>query len=147
MKKKQLEESDVVALLREHDFKATPLRIALILALAESSKPLSVQQLARKTRKLNADIATIYRALEAFSLEEIVRPLTLTESGQVYELIREKNHEHHIVCMVCNAIESIPFCVRGIELNAQSKSKLFRNISSHTISFLGTCKKCARAVR
>jgi Fur family transcriptional regulator, ferric uptake regulator len=146
MKKKQLEPVDVEALLQEHGFKITTLRTTLLTILSESSRPLPVATLIKKTKRLAADPATIYRAMNSFVDEGIVNAITLSDRTNFYELVR-KSHSHHIVCMSCNTIESLPFCIRGLEQNAQSKSKLFKLITAHTLSFLGTCKKCARTVR
>jgi len=143
---KRQEPYDAAETLRESGFKVTDLRVALLTVLSEHSKPLSAAMLVKKVRKLHADTATICRALQAFVEAELIRPLSLTDRITSYEIIR-KDHRHHVVCQYCNQIEAIPFCVRGIEANAQAKSKLFKNISAHTISFSGTCKKCAKAVR
>ncbi len=145
MTKKQ-ELIDTPEMLREHGFRVTDLRVALLNVLAEHSKPLTAGILIKKVKRLKADTATIYRALQAFVEVELVRQLNLQDRTATYELVRE-HHSHHIICNSCTQIEAIPFCVRSIEINAHAKSKLFKTISAHTISFSGTCKKCAKAVR
>ena len=138
--------TDYTTLLREHGFKATALRIAILEALEVSRTPLTVAKIVRKVRKHSADVESVYRALAAFVQEDIVRAIPLGSNSLSYEFVRDQ-HGHHIVCTSCAVVEAIPFCVRSIELNAKDKSKLFKSISGHTLSFAGTCKKCARAVR
>jgi Fe2+ or Zn2+ uptake regulation protein len=145
--KKQLQPIDAEALLVEHEFKKTPLRIMLLETLSLSPAPLPVSKLQRKLKKLAADPATIYRALNAFVEAGIVNALTVDKTKVLYELVQEKNHLHHIVCDSCNAVESIPFCVKTIDQQAVKLSRQFNKVHSHQLAFVGTCRKCIRALR
>ncbi|MDB5254881.1 MAG: ferric uptake regulator, Fur family [Candidatus Nomurabacteria bacterium] len=145
--KKQLQPIDAEALLVEHEFKKTPLRIMLLETLSLSPSPLPVLKLQRKLKKLAADPATIYRALNAFVEAGIVNALTVDKTKVMYELVQEKNHLHHIVCNSCSAVESIPFCVKTIDQQAVKLSRQFNKIHSHQLAFVGTCRKCVRALR
>lgn len=137
---------DAPTLLREHEFKVTPLRVALLETLAVATTPLTVIQLEKKLRKLKANTTTIYRALEAFVETELVNALTLKKDTLSYELARDE-HKHHVVCDSCGIIESVPFCIKGIAEKAATTSRLFKSITAHRLEFFGTCKKCVRAVR
>lgn len=137
---------DAEALLRDSGFKATALRILLLEKLSVSSTPLTVPAIIRKVKTAHADTASVYRALNALTDAGILSAHTLHKDKLSYSLVRGE-HGHHIVCTQCKTIESIPFCVRGINTSAALKSKLFRKISAHTLSFSGTCRKCVRAVR
>jgi Fe2+ or Zn2+ uptake regulation protein len=137
---------DPVVLLKDAGFKNTPVRRALLLALSTATTPLTVRQLVRKVRATKADTATVYRALEAFEAEALVRSMQLTKNNISYELSRVK-HSHHITCTNCAAVEVIPFCVKGIGKNALKTSRRFKTVVDHRLSFLGTCKNCARTVR
>lgn len=137
---------DAPALLREHEFKVTPLRVTLLDALAAATSPLTVLQIERKVRKTGANTTTIYRALEAFVDTGIVHALSLKKDKVSYELARD-DHRHHVVCDSCGVIESVPFCVKGISEKASALSRLFKQITTHRLEFFGTCKKCVRAVR
>jgi Fur family ferric uptake transcriptional regulator len=145
--KKQLQPIDAEALLMAHDFKKTPLRIMLLEVLSLSSIPLPVKVLQRKTKKVGADPATMYRALNAFVEADIVTALTVDKAKVLYELNRPQSHVHHIVCDSCNTVETIPFCVRSIDQQAINMSRLFKKIYSHQLAFVGTCRKCLRTVR
>ncbi len=138
---------DAGALLAEHEFKKTPLRLLLLEVLALSAIPLSVAKLARKTKKVGADTATIYRALNAFVEAGMVHALTVDKTKTLYEITRAKSHVHHIVCDTCQTVESIPFCVKSIDRQAAEYSKQFKKVHSHQLAFVGTCRKCLRAVR
>jgi Fe2+ or Zn2+ uptake regulation protein len=145
--KKQMQPIDAEAVLEEHGFKKTPLRLLLLEVLSASAIPLSVAILKRKTKKVGADTATIYRALHAFVETEIVSALTVDKTKVLYQLNRPQVHVHHIVCDSCNAVESIPFCVKSIDQQAMKQSRQFKKVHSHQLAFIGTCRKCVRAVR
>lgn len=136
---------DFEELLREYDFKVTSVRVALLKILDQSNSPINVESLSKKLK--NANRATIYRALSAFSKKGIVKILTITKKNSLYELSIKKSHKHHIVCTDCGTIEDIDFCIKNINTSAEKKSKLFKKIKNHNISFMGTCRKCVRAVR
>ena len=138
---------DAEALLHEHEFKKTPLRMALLETLGHAPSPLSVIQLVRKTKKIGADTATIYRALSAFAEAGLVNVLTVDKHRALYELAQPKNHLHHIVCDSCHAVESVAFCVKSLDQQVVKQSRQFKKVHSHQLAFTGTCKKCLRAVR
>ena len=137
---------DAEHILRENGFKATPLRILLLEKLSGSSVPLTVPVIVRKVKTAHADTASVYRALGALTDAGVLSAHSLHKDKLSYSLVQGE-HGHHIVCITCNTVEAIPFCVRGINGSAVSKSKLFRKISGHSLSFMGTCRKCVRAVR
>lgn len=138
---------DPIALLHEQSLKATPIRIALLTILAESKTPQTIGELQKLLKKQGGDIATLYRALAIFSEIGITQKLPIENGVYSYELHRGKHHSHHIICNSCGIVESIPFCIKNISLSAIKKSKVFRVIENHTLSFSGTCKKCVRGVR
>ncbi|MDB5188835.1 MAG: ferric uptake regulator, Fur family [Candidatus Nomurabacteria bacterium] len=138
---------DIEGTLEEHGFRKTPLRLLLLEVLAHASIPLPVSVLQRKTKKAGADTATIYRALHAFVEADIVTALTVDKTKVLYELNRPETHLHHIVCDSCNTVESISFCVRSIDQQVVKQSRQFKKVHSHQLAFIGTCRKCLRAVR
>ncbi len=145
--KKQLQPIDAEALLQDHGFKKTALRLALLEALGNASAPLSVTQLMRKTKKIGADTATMYRALHAFEEAEMVTALGVDKTKVLYELARPKTHVHHIMCDSCNTVESVAFCVKSLDQQVVKQSRQFKKVYSHQLAFIGTCRKCLRAIR
>lgn len=145
--KKQLQLIDIEATLEEHEFKKTPLRLLLLGVLNNANTPLSVAQLVRKTKKVGADTATVYRALHAFTEVELVNALTVDKTKVLYELNRPRMHVHHIMCDSCNTVESVAFCVKNLDQQVVKQSRQFKKIHTHQLAFVGTCRKCLRAVR
>jgi Fur family ferric uptake transcriptional regulator len=143
---KKMQPVDVEASLEEQGFKKTPLRLLLLEVLSASSIPLSVTVLKRKTKKVGSDLATLYRALNAFEEAGLVTALLVDKTKKLYQFNRAETHLHHI-CDSCNAVESIPFCVRSIDQQAIKQSRQFKKVHSHQLAFVGTCRKCVRAIR
>lgn len=144
MKRATIIDTDTV--LRDNGFKVTALRAMLLEKLSASSIPLTVPVIIRKVKSARADTATIYRALNALTHAGVLSAHSLHKDKVSYSFKRGE-HGHHIICTKCKTVESIPFCIRGINTSAAAKSKLFKKIEEHSLSFMGTCRKCVRAVR
>lgn len=143
---KKYSEEQAEHILRENELKITPIRTALIISLSENKIPLTIQEIAKSIKKTKANTSTIYRALTDFAENKIIER-HLIYGDKISYTLKTKNHKHYIVCSKCKTIEPIAFCVRGINNNAVSKSKMFKKISGHAMSFMGTCRKCTRSVR
>lgn len=141
-----MKSKDVLAveiLLQKHRYRLTPGRIALLLFLKSSKKPLSAKEI-QNDMKYTMDKVTLYRALEDFVKSKIVGKINLQNAATYYEFLHENHHHHHIVCEKCGKIEDIENCNQG---NLQNKilkhSKEFITIHSHSLEFFGTCKACS----
>lgn len=143
---KKYSEEQIELLLRENDLKITPIRVAILTHLATSPTPLTTAEIAKLVKKTKANLSTIYRALIDFAETKLV-DRHLLRGDRVSYTFHTKSHKHYIICNKCETIEPIAFCMRSIHTNAGAKSKLFKKISGHAMSFVGTCRKCARSVR
>ncbi len=128
------------SLLRQHGFKVTSGRVALLQALGREEKPLTVAEVGKRL-KSKLDSVTLYRALEAFVGKGVVRRVDLGHGHAHYEL--EQTHHHHMVCTNCGTIEDIESDAleRAVSLAAKS-SRQFKTIYSHNLEFFGNCKSC-----
>ena len=89
--------------------------------------------------KINLNQATVYRILEAFSKNGIIKRFEFLEGKFRYEV--DKGDHHHFICQICNLVEDISDCnikewVRGLEIK---KGFLIKN---HSLEFFGVCQKC-----
>lgn len=127
-------------LLKQHGFKATPGRVALLHTLWHETQPISIPSLAHKLRA-HLNEATLYRALEALIAAGVIRRVDLGHSHTHVEL--QKEHHHHIVCTVCGTVEDIESATLEKELaRAGAAAKRFITIQSHSVEFFGTCRSC-----
>ncbi len=129
--------------LRDHGFRATPGRVALLTFLSTAKKPLTASEIQNQL-PYTIDKVTLYRALEDFVTAKFVTRVHLHNSSTYYELIRDNHHHHHIICEKCGKIEDIKDCAQtSIEGGIAKRSKHFSSIHTHSLEFFGICKKCA----
>lgn len=137
-------EMDSATLLREHGLKATPRRIYLLSLLARTKEPLGAHELKALWKQDNADVVTLYRALEALADAGIVRRVNLRHGHTDYELSAQGEHHHHLVCTDCGVIEDVEIpAEKVLEKQALAHSSRFASLSEHALEFFGTCKACA----
>ena len=125
--------------ITESGLRMTAARRQLIEILAESERPLSVEDLSQRS-KGKFDLVTIYRNLEVFRGVGIVEVILLENGKNLFVLTGEHDHSHHIVCRHCLKTERIEFCMGG-ELERYASSRGFSNLS-HTIEVFGECPEC-----
>lgn len=132
---------ELIASLKERDFRLTPQRVELVRLIATSDGHPSAAQLYAKilTHFPTMSQATVYKTLAL-----------LKEIGQVLEIdLRDDSHydgnrlhpHPHLICMQCNKI------VDGdLELDPSSIKKLEANsgyqIVRQQLSFYGLCPDC-----
>lgn len=132
------------ALLKEHLYRITPGRMALLLFLKHAKKPLSAGDI-QKQLDHSMDKVTLYRALEDFAQSKIVAKISLRDAATYYEFIHPDHHHHHIVCEQCGKLEDIESCDPiSIQKEILKHSKSFRIINSHSLEFFGICKDCSK---
>lgn len=131
-------------LLKQHGFRLTLGRIALITFLKDVKKPISAREM-QLGMKYKMDKVTLYRALEDFSKAKIIAKINLQDTATYYEFMHKHHHHHHIVCEGCGTIEDIRNCNQSdLEKEVLASSKRFTTINSHSLEFFGTCKACSR---
>lgn len=126
--------------LREHGFRATFGRVALLTALKRAGKPVSVEQAVKDVRG-KLDQANAYRALEAFMQAGLVRRIDLGHDHAHYELA-EGNHHHHLVCESCGKVADIEIAEDEMERAALRAARGFKSVRTHSLEFFGICNAC-----
>lgn len=128
-------------LLEEHGVKATPNRILVARALADTGRPLSLMEL--EDRLETIDKSNIFRALTAFKDAHLVHVLEDAGNGVRYELCHSHHHDHdddmhvHFYCTRCRrtfCLEDIPVPTVPVPDGYQPES------SSYLIK--GICPEC-----
>lgn len=133
-------------LLHSNGLRVTPIRILILRLLHETTLPLTVEAIVKKVQHI-ADTATSYRTLNTFVEKNIVRKLDIMDGRASFELNRTSGHFHYVICQNCNSVEPIVLCIKNIHNNALKKTKKFKVVSDHQLTFWGTCKKCVRTIR
>lgn len=105
-----MSERDIVELLRRHAIRPTALRVALCRLFVNGPAVLSAPQaLARLRQQQRVHKVTVYRNLELFQKQGLLRPLHLGGRSCYYELVNRLSQSHpHFQCQVCGEVQCLP---------------------------------------
>lgn len=135
--------AELVTVLREHGFRVTPSRVALLQRLAAFGTPVSVAKLLT-TWNDAPNQATVYRMLSDLSAVGIVKRIGSLSASSYFEYTPHKTHHHHVVCTGCGLVEDVDRCFAlPVEKKVAKESTRFASIESHSLEFFGTCRQCA----
>lgn len=126
--------------LRNAGLRATPARVAVLEFLNHQDVPVGIQKI--KSAVPRKDIVTVYRIMDHFQKNGLVRAHDIGHGHMDYELA-DRPHHHHVVCESCGTIEDIN-CEDNDDLNqtALSRSKNFNAVREHQTTFAGICNAC-----
>ncbi len=115
----------------------------LIYKLIKANHALSAVEIKKSLPEI--DKATVYRIIARLVERSIIKEIFIDSNKSYYELVSQRHH-HHIICKVCNKI--IPIVIsEKVEGNIQNlenriNKELNFNITSHLLTFYGSCKGC-----
>jgi len=114
-------------ILREHNLKATPQRLAIadILMLKKFS---------------SISLATIYKNINLMLENSFIQEVKIPNAKSVYELT--KNTHSHLVCQKCGEVEDITLDLNNIIKSASKKSDFIVNKTDFILS--GVCHNCKK---
>lgn len=138
--------ASILAGLRVRGERVTPVRQAMLAIFEQSQAPLSAQDILKLLKKdgVEATVATIYRQLALFVPHGVVREIRLEDRTLRYELVRQYDHHHHLVCLNCNAVEDVELGDDSQRQAAQIKHKTGFTVLRHSLEFFGLCRKCRK---
>ena len=131
-------------ILKSASLKVTPKRMMLINCLRHSEKPLSAEEIhSILSEKLDVNLSTIYRALNALVEGEIVIKQALSDGNSVFQL-NTLEHKHILTCKICGKVSYIDICpVEQIKDEIEKKSGY--TIIGHNLEFIGICVDCQKS--
>ena len=137
----EMDETQYIQLLEEHDIKPTANRILVVKALVSSMQPLSLAELER--RIMTIDKSNVFRALSLFREHHLVHAIEGSGEGTRYELCHSHDHEHdedihpHFYCEACQKT----YCLDYTEVPEVQLPKGFEQKSSN-LMIKGICPDC-----
>jgi Fur family peroxide stress response transcriptional regulator len=136
--------AQMIAKLRERDFRLTPQRVAILKILAASEEHPSVDTIYAKVRENfpTTSIATVYKTIALLKELNEVLELGFPDGSNRYDGNRPYPHPHAI-CMECKRIMD-PEIASVDELREEMKRKTGYTISFHRLDFFGLCPECQR---
>jgi Fur family ferric uptake transcriptional regulator len=138
----RLTERKIAIVLRQHGYKLTPQRRAVIGAIAASPDHLTPAAIYEKVRQDHPSIglATIYRTLDILSSLELICELHAGGNSRSYT-IGAPEHHHHLICSNCG--EVIDFSGYDISpLEERLSRETGFEIEGHLLEFIGRCQNC-----
>ena len=142
-------------LIARRGLRLTGPRRAVLDALADSRRPLTVPEIHARLGGRQAHIVSVYRTVHMLVRLQLVRPTASLRLGaalrgsQRFELAEEfTGHHHHLICQGCGAIEDLEGCL----LADAPLTKLARyvrrtrrfEVTEHEVRLFGLCQRCAR---
>jgi len=127
--------------------KLTSIRKKILSFFKKQTKPIAYDKIIDYLKKNNIsfDRSTVFRNLNFLEKKRIIQKVNFGDNVSRYELVEEKNHHHHIVCLNCKKVidffdEDLDKLVKKIEKKFEESKKI--KIKSHQFEFFGYCKKC-----
>jgi len=137
---------EILALLREKEYKLTPQRKIIIQAFFDNmEKHLSAEDVFNIVSQDHPEIglATVYRTLDLLAELGILKKMNFGDNKFRYEFCPEKDnhHHHHLICLNCNKV--IEFEDDLLEsLEALIAKRIGFHVVDHQLKVFGFCKNC-----
>ncbi|MDD5039021.1 MAG: Fur family transcriptional regulator [Dehalococcoidales bacterium] len=138
----RLTKRKVVNALRQHGYKLTPQRRAVIGVIASSRDHLTPATIYAKVHQAhpNIGLVTVYRTLEI--LAELGLVCELHSGGICHSYtISAPQHHHHLICSSCGTVFDFTSHSLGELEQSLARQSGFR-IDGHLLEFFGLCRVC-----
>lgn len=133
----------IISRCRAEGLRRTKALEGLLATLLETSRPMTLAELAESPRLANqCDKATVFRLLQRLAEKGVVRRLGLHERAGYFALLIPGQHRDYLICTGCGNIEPInaPCPVHELEKEIQFTSG-YKDLY-HELEFYGTCPAC-----
>lgn len=139
----RLTANKIAGILREHGYKLTPQRRALLHVIASQHDHLSPDEIYEKTKQQYPGIGrvTIYRTLELLNKLSLVCRVHSSNGCHDYMMRRPTEHHHHLVCSDCGRAVDFTDCDLG-DLEQRLSAKTGFEIEGHLLEIYGKCDRC-----
>ena len=126
-------------LLREHNLKATPQRLAIIDAISINGH-ISIEELYKimVEKFTSISLATIYKNINIMLENSFIQEVKIPNNKSIYELVKEGHS--HLLCTLCGEIQDISLDLDSI-VQETSQISGFKIVSADIV-LSGICKKC-----
>lgn len=127
--------------LISNNCKLTPQRKEILKILLRAKTHLTAREIFDRLRRKQPNVSfdTVYRNLAILRDLHVVHQLDFRDGWSRYELNRQKDHHHHMVCLKCGEawkIQDCPFELISIAIPDDFK------VVNHRFEIFGYCKCC-----
>ena len=132
--------------LRNHGFKLTRARRALLQVLGQASVHLKAADLHRAVRAIDPSVglASVYRTLNLLSRLGLLRLVHTNHRHRHYAQATHE-HAHHLLCNDCGRVVEFSDCQVERLIKTLARRTRFV-IEEHSIELYGRCPDCRRAL-
>ncbi len=129
--------------LKSKGIRCTRQRKLILEILIKAQRPLAAQKIFKrlegKDKKLR--LSTVYRNLNYFQREGMVRSLQFQGKESYFELKGEEHH-HHLICINCNQMIPLDCPLHRLESSLEDETGYL--ILDHQMKMYGLCPKCKK---
>jgi len=128
-------------LLREHNLKATPQRLA-IMDIIEDHGHINIDSLYEEVKKRfnSISLATIYKNINSMIENLLLTEVKLPNRKSVYEII--KSEHSHLLCKECGAVIDVEVDTEHMVSDISLKYNF--DINGSDVVLFGTCGSCRK---
>ena len=139
----QLRDKRFLLALKQHDYKLTPQRRAILKVLSSSQEQLSPAEIYERVRPEHPGIGlvTVYRVLQILAKLGLICEVHAGGNCRHYLIRRQPEHHHHLICSGCRAVVDFADCDLS-ELEGRLSRETGFEIETHLLEFLGRCRRC-----
>ena len=132
----------MLAKLRDHDFRITPQRLAVLKVLAGSEGHPSVERIYEsvKSQFPTTSIATIYKTVALLKKENELIEISFPDGSNRYDGNKPYPHPH-VICIRCKKIID-PDLSSLEDLTKEAAEETGFRILTHRVDFFGLCREC-----
>jgi Fur family transcriptional regulator, peroxide stress response regulator len=134
--------NQILSKLKDHDFRITPQRLAVLRILAASEKHPTVDKIFEEVRSefSTTSLATIYKTISLLKEINEVLELGFADGSNRYDGNRPFPHPH-VVCTQCKKIID-PELSSLIDMTKEVADETGFKILTHRLDFFGICGEC-----
>ena len=134
----------MVSKLREHNFRITPQRLAVLRLLAASEGHPSVERIYETVRQEfpTTSIATIYKTVNLLKQINELLEISFPDGSNRYDGYKPFPHPH-VICVRCKKIID-PDLGSLKDITAEAADQTGFDILSHRLDFFGICSDCKK---
>jgi len=133
----------IAGILRQHGYKLTPQRRAVLTVIAHSHDHLTPEAIYDRVRQKHPGIGrvTIYRTLDVLTNLELICKVHVGGACRSYLMRRPSEHHHHLICSSCGLVVDFTDCDLNV-LEQRLSQKTGFEVEGHLLEFHGRCHDC-----
>ena len=122
------------------ELKSTKSRTEILTLLKKQKSPITANEIFDKLRNKKITLSTIYRTLETFSKNGILKK-EIPQSGTAVYFLAPEEHCHILECKKCHNTIKLAYCPYD-KANVKIKKDTNFQVDEENVVIYGLCKEC-----